>query len=218
MFERLRRKVRKRGSNQSNKCDPESLLPYGYIVTTRKAIDEYIDEISYAVTYNAVYLISIGLNGNIDYLRLYSVCSKLFFLEKLLYAEDGVYKKLKAKDYIKKLFEGLAETPDEIESILNRMHKVKEFDPCVDKIGHVNRVFQCLNLIEMLWCRGISRLYQRMLIPELAYAFEYVILHKGKLPKPEFENESSLFPSNYVNYDNNTGLAEYYMENTELFY
>ncbi|MCR5835655.1 MAG: hypothetical protein K6G88_04040 [Lachnospiraceae bacterium] len=99
----------------------KSLGHGGQIITTRWTILDFIRDIQCPVAYNSVYLISEGLYGREDYLRLYSVCSRLFYLSKLVYkGEDGV-KKLGADQYWIKIFEPNAETREEIVYILKRM-------------------------------------------------------------------------------------------------
>ena len=56
------------------------LIHVGQIVTTKKIIIGFIDKIRTSVTHHAVRLISDGLNGKDDYLRLYGVCTRLYYL------------------------------------------------------------------------------------------------------------------------------------------
>ncbi len=65
----------------------------GQIITTKKSIKYFIQEIQVSVAYNTVYLISDGLLGQYDKLRLYSTCSRLYYLSKLVYeSKNGVSK------------------------------------------------------------------------------------------------------------------------------
>ncbi len=75
---------------------------------------------------------------------------------------------------------------------------------------HVNRVFRCLEIIEQLWCKSIACVCEQIFIPELAYAFDYVIKNRGELREPEFLGEWSMFPCNYENYNYTEGIAEYF--------
>ena len=92
----------------------------GQIVTTRKTINEFIRDIQSPVTYNTVYLISKGLKGDYDQLKLYSVCSRLYYLSKLVYVGKTGIVKLGAEKYRKSIFEPHAETVEEVRYILER--------------------------------------------------------------------------------------------------
>lgn len=180
----------------------------GQIITTRWTILDFIRDIQCPVAYNTVYLISEGLYGREDDLRLYSVCSRLYYLSKLVYkGEDGV-KKLDADQYRIKIFEPNAETREEIVYILKRMYEksAKVAENIED--SHIDQVIRCLDIIEKLWSKGISCVCEQIYIPELAYAFDYVIKHRGVLPEPEFQGEWSIFPQNYEAYNYTEGIAD----------
>lgn len=180
----------------------------GQIVTTKKSILWFIREIESPVTYNTVCLISDGLKGEYDYLRLYSVCARLYYLSKLVYkGKDGVVK-LKPNRYRKEIFDPLAETPDEVKRILER--KKKDDSSKSILTDHAEQVFRCLQIIERLWCTSMACVCEQIYIPELAYAFDYVIMNRGKLPAPEFQGDWSMFPQNYKDYNYTEGLAEYF--------
>ena len=95
----------------------------GQIVTTRRTIMEFLWDIQAPVTNNTVYLISKGLVGEWDYLRLLSVCARLYYMSKLVYRDKDGVKKLSANSVSKKIFESHAETQDEIKEILYKMNK-----------------------------------------------------------------------------------------------
>jgi len=180
----------------------------GQIVTTRRTIEEFIWDIQVPVTNNTVYLISKGLAGEWDYLRLLSVCTRLYYLSKLVYRDKAGFKKLSAAQYRKQIFEPHAETQDEIKAILYKMCK----DNGDEKLDDDNNdlVGKCLMIIEKLWCISIACVCEQIYIPELAYAFEYVVKRRGELPAPVFGGASSLFPDNYENYNYTEGIAEYF--------
>ena len=175
----------------------------GQIVTTRKTITGLIYEIQLPVTYNTVCLISDGLKGEYDLLRLYSVCSRLYYLSKLVYVGENGVAKLTPDQYRKELFAPHAETLAEVEAILER--KKKDFSD-----NHAKEVFRCLQTIEHLWCTSMACVCEQIYIPELAYAFDYVIKRKGELPEPEFQGAWSIFPQNYEDYNYTEGIAEYF--------
>ncbi len=80
----------------------EYLLPhYGQIVTTRHSIWSYLSDIDMDIGYNTAILIALGREHKDYYLRLYSICSKLCFLSKLIYRCEGGYRVWGDQDYIK---------------------------------------------------------------------------------------------------------------------
>lgn len=180
----------------------------GQIVTTRRTIMEFIWDIQGPVTNNTVYLISKGLVGEWDYLRLLSVCARLYYLSKLVYRDKAGVKKLSAAQYRKQIFEPHAETQDEIKEILCKMYKGdsnEKFDA-----NNIDLIASCLMIIEKLWCTSIACVCEQIYIPELAYGFEYVVKRRGDLPEPVFCSASSLFPDNYESYNYTEGIAKYF--------
>ena len=180
----------------------------GQIITTRWTIISFIQDIQIPVAYNTVYLISEALSGREDYLRLYSVCSRLYYLSKLVYKGENGVKKLTAEQYRRYIFEPCAETREEIVGILKRMYKKSGKSAEIPDDSHIDLVIQCLSIIEKLWSKGISCVCEQIYIPELAYAFDYVIKHRGQLPAPEFQGSWSIFPQNYEAYNYTEGIAE----------
>ena len=180
----------------------------GQIVTTRRTIIEFIWDIQMPVTNNTVYLISKGLAGEWDYLRLFSVCARLYYLSKLVYRDKEGVKKLSAAQYRKQIFEPRAETQEEIKAILDTMYK----EHSDKKLGddNIDLVVRCLMIIEKLWCSSMACLCEQIYIPELAYAFEYVVKRRGELPEPVFCSADSLFPDNYESYNYSEGIAKYF--------
>jgi len=183
----------------------------GQIVTTKKTIIGFIDEIRTSVTHYTVRLISDGLNGRDDYLRLYGVCTRLYYLSKLVYVGKNGVMKLKTGQYRKEIFDLAAETPDEVRHILEGTKESIH-------TNHVEEVFRCLKIIEELWCKGIACVSEQIYIAELAYAFDYVIKRRGELPEPEFQGEWSMFPHNYENYNYTEGIAKYFEDLMESIF
>lgn len=180
----------------------------GQIVTTRSSITEFIWDIQGPVTNNTVYMISKGLAGEWDYLRLLSVCARLYYLSKLVYRDKDCVKKLSATQYRKQIFEPHAEMQDEIKAILYKMYKNHNDEKLND--DNIDLVGRCLIIIERLWCTSIACTCEQIYIPELAYAFEYVVKRRGELPEPVFRSASSLFPDNYESYNCTEGIAKYF--------
>lgn len=182
-------------------------LPHpGQILTTKKTILSFINDIDMSVTDNTVYLLTYGLNSQEDYLRLYATCARLYYLSKLVYlGKDGV-RKLEMERYIKELFEARAETPDEILHIMN-LHKSESIS-AYSKQDAI-KVFEKLQKLQPLWCHSIACIWEQIYIPELAYAFDYVLRHDD-CPMPEFNSRWSLFPDNYEKYNYTEGIATYF--------
>ncbi len=189
----------------------------GQIVTTRKTINVFIRDIQSSVSYNTVCLISEGLKGDYDRLKLYSVCARLYYLSKLVYVGKAGIVKLEPNKYRTEIFEPHAETVEEIRHILEKRKKgaLKEIIHVDD---HIVQVFRCLEIIEKIWCRSMVCVCEQIYIPELAYAFEYVVKRKGELPEPEFQGEWSMFPQNYKDYNYTEGIAEYFEDVMESIF
>ena len=80
----------------------EYLLPhYGQIVTTRHTIKQMLWDMDLDIGYNTAILIALGREHKDYHLRLYSICSKLCFLSKLVYRCEGGYKVWGIDDYNK---------------------------------------------------------------------------------------------------------------------
>ena len=183
-----------------------NLPHYGQILTTKKTILSFIDEIDMSVTDNTVYLLTYGLNSQEDYLKLYATCSRLYYLSKLVYLSKNGIRKLEMERYIKGLFEARAETPEEILHIMN-LQKLESI--CAYSKLDVIKVFEKLKKLQQLWCHSISCVCEQIHIPELAYAFDFVLRHDD-CPMPEFRSEWSLFPDNLENYNYTEGIAVYF--------
>jgi len=76
----------------------------GQIITTRKTIINFINDIRMPVTRNTVYMIGESFKGNHDYLRLYTVCARLYYLSKLVYWRKNEVAKLSEVQYKKRDF------------------------------------------------------------------------------------------------------------------
>ncbi len=175
---------------------------YGQILTKKETILNYIDEIVPSVDKGTVFCISVGQEHHDYKAILYSVCSKLLFLSKLVYkGKDGIIK-LPCERYEKELFEGYLETKEEMKELLDRLTIYVTADMA-------DYVFVCLQTIKKLWCQMIACRVEQVFIDELAYAADYVIEKKGDLPPPKFETHS-LFPTNYDDFNYTQGIAKYF--------
>ncbi len=181
---------------------------YGQILTTKKTIASFIDDIERSVTHNAVCLLSTGIIDQDDHLKLYATCSGLYFLSRLVYRDnDGNIRKPDAEQYRKGLFDPHAESVEEIGSILKACRGVHirrgiKADP--------EKVFDMLKRLESIWCNSISCLSEQIYIPELAYELEYVFRKGKSLPFPEYHWRDHLFPDNYDDFDYTSGIAGYF--------
>lgn len=90
-------------------------LPHsGQILTTKSTIIEYIREIDYGVCEELLqYIVTGKENECSNKMTLYKVCSKLWFLSKLVYKNNrNIIVKLVPKKYKELLFDGYLETSD----------------------------------------------------------------------------------------------------------
>ena len=102
--------------------------------------------------------------------------------------KDGRYKKLPEERYKHFLFEGWAET---VEEVYERAKCEGITEPDAEYIHKI--IWQIADVVcPMIFCIG-----EQAFVSEYAYAIDYVITHKGDLPKPEIE---ILFPKNYPDY------------------
>ncbi len=178
----------------------------GQIVSSRKAIISFIRDIDTSVTFNAVYLLSSGLNAQDDYLRLFATCLRLYYLSRLIYkGKSGIYRKLLENQYIEYLFDSYAESPEEVLNIMINHNG----DRCAS-MNEADSIHKNLMVLKNLWCRAIACVDEQIYIPELAYEFDYVLKNTGRLPAPEYESRYSFFPVNYVDFDYTEGIAEYF--------
>lgn len=180
----------------------------GQILTTKRTILYHIFDIAFSISENTVLLIAMGEDTPDYYLRLYSVCARLYYLSKLVYRRKNDIGKLPAKRYEKELFEGLTETKEEVARILKRYNHslncgMEVTEPLVDHTYH------CLQLVKALWCTFIACSAEQAYIHEFAYAFEYVLKHGGNLPMPEY-SKPAFFPSNYKDFNYTKGIAAYF--------
>ena len=127
---------------------------------------------------------------------LIAAASMLERISCLVYrSKDGEYRKLPIKSYYKEIFEGRAETPEEVDDIIARYGVHSKDAVKIHKL-----VWQIADLV----CPMIACISEQAFVSEYAYAIEYVIQHDGNLPKP---NITLLFPDNYPEYHFGEGIA-----------
>ena len=123
---------------------------------------------------------------------LFEQISRLIYFNR-----DGDCRKPPVEKYYKEIFEGHAETPDEV------FDKIKRYGECDFKKAEY--VYKLVWQIADLVCPMMACLCEQAFVSEYAYAIEYVIKHNGDLPKPEI---MILFPMNYPDYKYSEGIAE----------
>ena len=128
---------------------------------------------------------------------LYVAASSLERISCPVYRDkDGLIRKLKEKDYRKEIFEGWAETPEEV------YDRTKEYGVTPEGAVLIHKeMWQIADLV----CPKMACATEHGFISEYAYDVDYVIRHKGDLPKPEIR---LLFPQNYEDYHYTEGVAK----------
>lgn len=181
------------------------------IITNKTVIIDYMRSECRAVAYNTVLLLAFGKETPDYELRLFALCSDLYYLSRLVYAGKSGISKPGSERYIKGLFEPHAETKDEIRSILEYWSRPSGVSFELSSKS-LDVLFIKLTILEKIWARFLSSRYEQAYIEEFAYAFEYVLSDTdGKIAEPEYKNEFSLFPSNYENFDYTEGIAELFL-------
>ncbi len=186
----------------------EELPHYGQILTTKRTIVDFIRDADNPVTVNTIWLMVLGLDHPESRLRLYSVCARLYYLSKLVYKGKNGLKKLPDAKYKKGLFEGHAETVDEIMYAVEHWNVETPMEHMEISRAHAEEVFARLTVLEDIWCRFLACLWEQAYIPEYAYAFEYVMKKDViDLVSPEYTEESDLFPQNYEDFNYTEGIV-----------
>ncbi len=110
----------------------EYLLPhYGQIITTRHTIKETIWDCESDICYNTAILIALGRDDKNYMLRLYSICSKLCFISKMVFRGKNGLKLIDRKslydiydEYEDKSKEGMAKFDGHEEEIRTKIEEV----------------------------------------------------------------------------------------------
>ena len=58
---------------------------------------------------------------------------------------------------------------------------------------------------------------EQIYIPEIAYEMEYVMRNGDRLSVPKYNNEYSMFPDNYKDFNYTEEIAEYFEETDGWF-
>lgn len=164
-------------------------LHIGQIPTTYKAIKFELFNIGSSAILSLMRCFGYK-TGSDNYINQVLVTANL--LERiscLVYkGKNGRYKKLSAERYKYEIFEGYAETVEEVFE-RTKYAGISELD--------------AENIHKMIWqiadvvCSMIACMDEQAFVSEYAYAIDYVIRHSGNLSKPEM---GLLFPKNYPEY------------------
>ena len=144
----------------------------GQIITSKEMIEELAHSLCHHVPINTLWLLVNGIEGEEAKLRLYSICSELHMLSRLIYKSDDGFHKLEVEEYIKRIFEPLTETRDEVLRLI--------FDRVTKDINKkmIDDSYNCLKILELLWGQALACVSELVFIHELAYDLEYVLCHK----------------------------------------
>ena len=176
-------------------------LPHtGQILTTRATILDYINSIEKSVIKGLLYCVTAAGKNEKYNIILYSICSKLWFLSKMVYKSNRGIVKLSFKEYKKYLFDRYIKNEQDIIFWLKNMN-LKQVNLSCER--------RCIDLIILLWCQMISCNIEQVFISELGYALDYVMSRRGNIEFPSF-TEYSLFPQNYNDFKYWEGIAEYF--------
>lgn len=168
----------------------------GQIPTTRKAIEHTVMEYDFKTIKALVRCMVNEENENLykNYLMIAASCYER--ISCLIYKDKGIYEKLSEDDYKYELFEGLAETVEEVFDLL------KDYGINMERAKYIHKlVWQVADIV----CPMIACVDEQGFISEYAYAIDYVIKHKGNLCKPEMR---MIFPTNYEDYHCTEGIAK----------
>ena len=127
-------------------------------------------------------------------------------ISRLVYFKEGRYQKLPIEKYYYYIFEGDAETPEEVCDWIKTLGRncswIEQYGITQEKANHI---FKLIWQIADLVCPMMACNVEQAFVSEYAYAIEYVIHHNGDLPKPKI---LELFPTNYPDYEYDAGIAK----------
>ena len=111
-------------------------------------------------------------------------------LSRLVYrAGQGRFCKPKAEEYYNEIFINHAETPEEITYVPSLKYGVPP--------ERAKEIYKIIHKTAEIVCPMMACVEEQAFLSEYAYAIEYVLSHKGNLPKPEID---LIFPTNYKDY------------------
>ncbi len=169
-------------------------LHYGQIPTIYQAIKDELWKSGTAAILSLLRCFIYDVDSNDYMIQVFLTANYLERISCLVYkSSDGKYKKLSENKYKKFIFEGCAETSQEI---YNRIQKYGVSETEAEWIHKM--VWQIADLV----CPMIACMSEQAFVSEYAYAIDYVIRHGGDLSKPDIVE---LFPRNYSDYNHRDG-------------
>ena len=170
--------------------NPRLSYHYSQIPTTKRDIRKQLWEFDMKLP--TLVIQCILHKDKADYYRfLLHAATTIEFLSRLVYwSKTGKqYKKPPAAYYKENLFEGHAETPEEVENCAKRVN---------ESITDAVQVHKILWQIADVVCEMMATSYEHSFMRYYAYAIDYIIHHSEGLPKPDMR---SWGPINYENYN-----------------
>ena len=160
------------------------------IPTLRKTIKEELIFSSFSTILSLLKCFTFEIDSD-QYTNQVIVTADYFErISRLVYkGKNGQYRKLTAEKYDYEIFVGLAETPEEVSD------EIKRFGTAVED---EKLIFKMVRQISDLVCPMMACMEEQAFVSEYAFAIDYVIRHKGDLPKPDM---GLLFPKNYPEYN-----------------
>ena len=168
-------------------------LHYGQIPTLRKTIRTALDIKGRDIIYALMDCFAADPFSAEYYLHLFSAALMIEQVSELVYTgKNGLFRKLPEAAYRLDIFEGWAETPEEVTGISPE-----------DSVLIHRMLWQVADIV----CPVIACASEQISVWDYAYAIDYVRRHCGDLQKPEKDGIFP-FPVNYPDYDWRNGDAE----------
>ena len=165
-------------------------LHYGQIPTLYNTIRAELSKSGTSAIFSLLRCFTYDVGSNDYMIQVFLTANYLERISCLVYkGADGKFKKLSEKKYKKVIFESYAETPREI------YERTREYAVSEAEAKWIHKmIWQIADLV----CPMIACMCEQAFVSEYAYAIDYVIRHRGDLPKPDI---NEFFPRNYSNYN-----------------
>ena len=156
-------------------------LNYGQIPTLYKTIRAELSKSGTSAIFSLLRCFTYDVGSNDYMIQVFLTANYLERISCLVYkGADGKFKKV--------IFESYAETPREI------YERTREYAVSEAEVKWIHKmIWQIADLV----CPMIACMCEQAFVSEYAYAIDYVIRHRGDLPKPDIDG---LFPKNYPDY------------------
>ena len=140
------------------------------ILTTKKDICRFISTNEYSIVHQTV-LCMLWDNDDPCYkTSMVALCVRLQTLNYMCFRSRSRPRKMSAQEYNHLLFDGLLETQQEFKDLIREKKPLTSYSQC-----RLDTLWIKLTRIRELWCNMIAMPYDRPFLPELIFAFEYVI-------------------------------------------